>query len=159
MEFSHFDQKGNAIMVDVSSKNETKRTAIATGSIQVNQEIITKIQNQTMKKGDVLGGARIAGIMATKRTSELIPLCHPILINKVEIDFSIDEANSTITTTCLVGCTGQTGVEMEALQGVTTTLLTIYDMCKAVSKEMEIKDIHLCKKSGGKSGDFRWKEF
>ena len=97
--------------------------------------------------------------MATKRTSELIPLCHPILINKVEIDFSIDEANSTITTTCLVGCTGQTGVEMEALQGVTTTLLTIYDMCKAVSKEMEIKDIHLCKKSGGKSGDFRWKEF
>lgn len=159
MEFSHFDQKGNAIMVDVSSKNETKRTAIATGSIQVNQEIITKIQNQTMKKGDVLGVARIAGIMATKRTSELIPLCHPILINKVEIDFSIDETNSTITTTCLVGCTGQTGVEMEALQGVTTTLLTIYDMCKAVSKEMEIKDIHLCKKSGGKSGDFRWKEF
>ena len=112
MEFSHFDQKGNAIMVDVSSKNETKRTAIATGSIQVNQEIITKIQNQTMKKGDVLGVARIAGIMATKRTSELIPLCHPILINKVEIDFSIDEANSTITTTCLVGCTGQTVVEM-----------------------------------------------
>ena len=111
-----------------------------------------------MKKGDVLGVARIAGIMGVKKTSELIPLCHPLMINKVNIDFEIDRKNCLIYAYCTVKCNGKTGVEMEALTGVNICLLTIYDMCKAVSKDMEIKNVHLVSKSGGKSGDFVWKE-
>lgn len=154
MEFSHFDKSGNAIMVDVSEKDKTVREAIAVGSIEVGKEIIEMIQNQTMKKGDVLGVARIAGIMATKKTSELIPLCHPLFLEKVHIDFDVKE--TSIDVYCRVLCSGKTGVEMESLTGVNVTLLTIYDMVKAVSKNLEMNNIHLVEKSGGKSGNFKW---
>ncbi len=157
MEFSHFDSQGNAFMVDVSPKQVTSRQALACGQIRVNQDIIDKIENNSMSKGDVLSVARIAGIMGVKKTSDLIPLCHPLMINKVSIDFHIYHQSQTIEAMCLVACEGKTGVEMEALHGVSVALLTIYDMCKAVSKDMEIQDIHLVSKSGGKSGDYHWK--
>lgn len=150
--FTHFDESGNAIMVDVSSKEITSRVAVATGEILVNEEIMTAIKDKTMKKGDVLGVARVAGIMAVKQTSSLIPMCHTLLITKSAVDFEL--AENTIRVYCTVGCEGKTGVEMEALTGATVALLTIYDMCKAVSKEMVISDVHLVTKSGGKSGDF-----
>ncbi len=156
MEFTHFDKKGNAIMVDVSEKQVTSRTAIAQGYIQVNEEIIQSIQNSTNAKGDVLQVARIAGIMATKKTSELIPLCHGLNLTKVSVDFEIKD--DKIYAYCTVKCDGKTGVEMEALTGVNIALLTIYDMCKAISKSMVISDIHLVSKSGGKSGEFKWQE-
>lgn len=158
MEFTHFDSNGNAQMVDVSNKNATFRTACAIGSIQVNEEIMHQIQTQSNKKGDVLNVARIAGIMAVKKTSDLIPLCHTLLIQKVNIDFELDEEKQLIYAYCTVKCEGKTGVEMEALTGVNICLLTIYDMCKAVSKNMEIKNVHLVSKTGGKSGDYTWKE-
>ena len=142
MEYTHFDQNGNAVMVDVSDKIETKRTAVARGSIRMSRECYEKIKNQDMKKGDVLGVARIAGIMGAKKTSELIPLCHILNLTSITVDF-IMEAKTT----------GKTGVEMEALTGVQIALLTIYDMCKAVDKTMEIYGVCLCSKSGGKSGD------
>ena len=151
MGFTHFDEEGNAIMVDVSDKDITKRTAYATGVIQVNADIIKHIKNNTIEKGDVLGVARIAGIMAAKKTSDMIPLCHILMITNVTIDFEIDEDKYQIHAYATVKCKGKTGVEMEALHAVSVTLLTIYDMCKAISKEMEIKDIHLLKKTGGKS--------
>lgn len=150
--FTHFDESGNAIMVDVSGKEITSRVAVATGEILVNEEIMTAIKDKTMKKGDVLGVARVAGIMAVKQTSSLIPMCHTLLITKSAVDFELTE--NTIRVYCTVGCEGKTGVEMEALTGATVALLTIYDMCKAVSKEMVISDVHLVTKSGGKSGDF-----
>lgn len=152
--FTHFDQEGNAIMVDVSDKDVTSRTAVASGTITVNAEIMDAIINQKVKKGDVLGVARIAGIMGVKNTSTLIPLCHTLLIQKCSIDFELDEKRNEIKATCIVKTDGKTGVEMEALTGVTITLLTIYDMCKAIDKGMELGDIHLVRKSGGKSGDF-----
>jgi cyclic pyranopterin phosphate synthase len=152
--FTHFDQEGNAIMVDVSDKDVTSRTAVASGTIKVNAEIMDAIINQKVKKGDVLGVARIAGIMGVKNTSTLIPLCHTLLIQKCSIDFELDEKQNEIKATCVVKTDGKTGVEMEALTGVTVTLLTIYDMCKAIDKGMELSDIHLVRKSGGKSGDF-----
>ena len=158
MGFTHFDEDGNAIMVDVSEKEITKRTAYARGTIQVNQEIIEHIKNNTVEKGDVLGVARIAGIMAAKKTSDMIPLCHILMITNVTVDFEIDEENNQIHAYATVKCKGKTGVEMEALHAVSVTLLTIYDMCKAISKEMEIKDIHLIKKTGGESGEFNWQE-
>lgn len=158
MGFTHFDEEGNAIMVDVSDKDITKRTAYARGTIQVNQEIIEHIKNNTVEKGDVLGVARIAGIMAAKKTSDMIPLCHILMITNVTVDFEIDEENNQIHAFATVKCKGKTGVEMEALHAVSVTLLTIYDMCKAISKEMEIKDIHLIKKTGGKNGEFSWQE-
>ena len=158
MVFTHFDEDGNAIMVDVSEKEITKRTAYARGTIQVNQEIIEHIKNNTVEKGDVLGVARIAGIMAAKKTSDMIPLCHILMITNVTVDFEIDEENNQIHAFATVKCKGKTGVEMEALHAVSVTLLTIYDMCKAISKEMEIKDIHLIKKTGGKNGEFSWQE-
>lgn len=158
MEFTHFDEKGNAIMVDVSEKNVTSRSACAVGCIQVNREIMEKIIQNDIQKGDVLGVARIAGIMATKKTSDLIPLCHPLMINKVTLDFKMDQEKNQIYAYCTVKCNGKTGVEMEALTGVNVCLLTIYDMCKAVSKNMEIRNVHLVSKSGGKSGEFLWKE-
>ena len=157
-EFTHFDCDGNAVMVDVNDKEVTYREAIASGTIKVNQQIIEQIRNNKNKKGDVLGVSRIAGIMAVKKTSELIPLCHPLIITKVNVDFSIDEDKKIIECFVCVKCDGKTGVEMEALNGVSITLLTIYDMCKAVSKDMVISNIHLVKKSGGKNGDFIWKE-
>ena len=158
MDFTHFDENGNAIMVDVSSKDTTQRTAIAYGEIYVGKEILEKIENHQMKKGDVLSVARIAGIMAVKKTSDIIPLCHPLLLSKITVDFHINHEKELIETYCQVTCLGKTGVEMEALHGVSATLLTIYDMSKAVSKEMEIRNIHLISKSGGKSGDFKWQD-
>lgn len=158
MEFTHFDTKGNAIMVDVSDKNETHRVARAVGTIYVNQEIIDAINNHTNKKGDVLNVARIAGIQGAKRTFELIPMCHLILITKCTVDFEVIEEKCAIKAICEVKTTGKTGVEMEALTGVQIALLTIYDMCKAIDKAMVISDIHLEEKTGGKSGDFKWQE-
>ena len=152
--FSHFDSKGNAVMVDVSEKNITERIAIAKGKIYVNSEVMEAVLNQTVKKGDVLGVARVAGIMGVKRTSDLIPMCHPLMISKCSVDFEINEEKNYIEAICTVKVEGKTGVEMEALTGVNATLLTIYDMCKAIDKTMEISEVHLVKKTGGKSGEF-----
>lgn len=154
MDFTHIDKNGNAIMVDISDKDITDRVAVASGYIKLNEEIISSIKNMSNKKGDVLSVARIAGIMAVKNTSSAIPLCHTLLINKCKVDFEIDEQHYTVKSTCTVSCTGKTGVEMEALHGVSIALLTIYDMCKAIDKSMVIYDIHLDEKSGGKSGDY-----
>ena len=155
---THFDENGQAVMVDVTDKRETARTAVAKGKIRVSADTMRAIVEGTAKKGDVLGVARVAGIMAVKRTSELIPLCHPLPIGKCSVDFRIDEEKSEIEAVCTAKLTGQTGVEMEALTGVSTALLTIYDMCKALDKRMVIGDIHLVRKSGGKSGDFYFDE-
>ena len=142
--------------VDVSEKEVTHRTATACGKILVNQEILASIKENTNKKGDVLAIARIAGIMAAKRTSELIPLCHLLMLTKCTVDFTIDEEECYIDARCTVKTDGKTGVEMEALTGVQIALLTIYDMCKAIDKKMVIADVHLLSKSGGKSGEFTW---
>ena len=130
--FTHFDEQGNAVMVDVSEKNPTSRTALAEGTIQVNREVMDAILHHTVKKGDVLGVARVAGIMAVKQTSSLIPMCHVLPISKCSVDFEIEEENLTIKALCMVKVEGKTGVEMEALTGVNVALLTIYDMCKAI---------------------------
>lgn len=151
---NHFDETGNAIMVDVSGKDDTTRIAVAQGTIVVNDAVMKAIVNKEVKKGDVLSVARVAGIMAVKRTWELIPMCHPLMIQKCTIDFKIDEENNSVTAISTVKTEGKTGVEMEALTGVHVTLLTIYDMCKAIDKGMEMTNIHLIQKSGGKSGDF-----
>lgn len=153
-EFNHFDSNGNAVMVDVSEKNITSRRAVAKGKIFVNNEVMEAILNQTVKKGDVLGVARIAGIMGVKKTSDLIPMCHPLMISKCSVDFEINKEKEYIEAICTVKVEGKTGVEMEALTGVNVTLLTIYDMCKAIDKTMEISDVHLVRKTGGKSGEF-----
>ena len=153
-ELNHFDSKGNAIMVDVTEKNITQRQAIARGKIFVNKETYDRILQGNMAKGDVLAVARVAGIMATKKTSELIPMCHPLILTKSQIDFEFNEEEKSITAISLVKLAGQTGVEMEALTGVNAALLTIYDMCKAIDKNMVISDIHLVEKTGGKSGKF-----
>ena len=147
MGFTHFDKSGNAIMVDVSGKEISVRTAVAKGLISVNKETIAAIQSGTAKKGDVLGVARIAGIAAAKRTADLIPLCHPLIFDTCKIDFNINEKNLCIEAVCSVKLSGKTGAEMEALTGVSVTLLTIYDMCKAIDKKMVIGDIHLKTKS------------
>lgn len=151
---NHFDSKGNAIMVDVTEKNITERQAIATGKIFVNDETYKRIVEGNMAKGDVLAVARVAGIMATKKTSDLIPMCHPLMLTKSKIDFEFNEDEKSITAISLVKLAGKTGVEMEALTGVNVALLTIYDMCKAIDKNMIISDIHLVEKLGGKSGKF-----
>lgn len=153
MNLTHFDNKGNAIMVDVTNKEVTERTAIAKGRIKVNKELFEAIKNGTSKKGDVLGVARVAGIMATKRTSDLIPMCHVLMITKSSIDFEMFEERFEVEATCTVKVSGKTGVEMEALTGVSVALLTIYDMCKAMDKNMEINQVYLHNKTGGKSGD------
>lgn len=153
-EFTHFNQQGEAIMVDVGAKKETAREAVAEGRITMSRECFRKVKDGTMGKGDVLAVARIAGIMGAKKTSDLIPLCHILNLTKVEIDFSLEEETCAVKVLCTVRTVGKTGVEMEALTGVNIALLTIYDMCKAVDKTMEMGEIHLCKKSGGKSGDF-----
>ncbi len=151
---THFDEKGNARMVDVTEKDVTTRTATASGKIHVNEEVMRAILDGTVEKGDVLGVARVAGIMAVKQTPHLIPMCHTLLITKCSIDFEIDEKNQTIKAICTAKLAGKTGVEMETLTGVSVALLTIYDMCKAIDKRMEIGEIHLEAKSGGKSGEF-----
>ena len=154
MEFTHFDEQGNARMVDVGDKADTRREAVARGSIFMSPQCLAMVKDGTMAKGDVLGVARVAGIMGAKRTSDLIPLCHILNLTKLNVDFTIHEERCEIEAACTARTTGKTGVEMEALTGVTVALLTIYDMCKAVDKSMEMTDIHLCRKSGGKSGDF-----
>lgn len=155
MEFTHFDEQGNAWMVDVGEKADTRREAVARGSIFMNRECLQKVIAGTMAKGDVLGVARVAGIMGAKKCSELIPLCHLLNLTKLAVDFEIHEENLEIQATCTARTTGKTGVEMEALTGVSVALLTVYDMCKAVDKSMEIGSIYLVEKSGGKSGDFK----
>ncbi|MCM1101517.1 MAG: cyclic pyranopterin monophosphate synthase MoaC [Clostridium sp.] len=152
-EFTHFDREGNAIMVDVTAKEDTERVAVAEGSIRVDEEVFDAIKNRTAAKGDVLGTARIAGIMAAKRTSDLIPMCHPLMLTKVTVDFDM-EADRRIRCRCTAKLKGKTGVEMEALTGVSVALLTIYDMCKAMDRSMELSEIRLLEKSGGKSGHF-----
>lgn len=156
--FTHFNQDGEAIMVDVSQKDITMRIAIAEGSIKVNQEVFRSIKEQTNKKGDVLAVARIAGIMAAKKTSDMIPLCHPLFITKITIDFELDEDNYMIKAIATTKVNGKTGVEMEALHAVLVTLLTIYDMCKAIDKSMEISDVRLLHKEGGKSGVYDYEK-
>ena len=153
-EFNHFDKNGNAVMVDVSGKEPTYRTAVAQGKILVSEEILQAVLEQKVKKGDVLGVARVAGIMAVKQTSSIIPMCHPLMIQKCSVDFQVLLGEQAIQAVCTVKTEGKTGVEMEALHGVSAALLTIYDMCKAIDKKMVIRDIHLVEKTGGKSGDF-----
>ena len=152
---THFDENGQAIMVDVSNKKATDRVAIASGKIIVNKAVYEAVENGTAAKGDVLNVARIAGIMAAKRTDEMIPLCHSLPINSCKIDFQMLPEESAIKAVSTVKVTGLTGVEMEALHSVSIALLTIYDMCKALDKSMEIRDIHLDEKIGGKSGTFQ----
>ena len=156
MEFNHFDQEGNAIMVDVPGKEITERTALAQGNIRVSREVFDAVAGRKVKKGDVLTVAQVAGIMGTKRTPELIPMCHPLNLTNSEITFELYPEELVIQAFCKVRTEGKTGVEMEALTGVSAALLTIYDMCKAIDKRMVIEDIHLCEKTGGKSGDFRF---
>ena len=151
---THFDSRGQAIMVDVSENQDTSRVAVATGYIYVNEAVYKAIEEGTAAKGDVLGVARIAGIMAAKKTSDVIPLCHPLPLAKCNIDFELLSEEKAVKAKATVKVTGKTGVEMEALHAVTVSLLTIYDMCKALDKRMEIRDVHLDSKSGGKSGDF-----
>jgi cyclic pyranopterin monophosphate synthase len=151
---SHFDSSGQAHMVDVSDKPATKRIAIASGVIKMLPATLKLIQQGDAKKGDVLGIARIAAIQASKKTSDLIPLCHPIALTKVTITFDMIDATTSIICTAAAETTGQTGVEMEALTAVNVGLLTIYDMCKAVDRGMVMSDIKLLEKRGGKSGDW-----
>ena len=154
-EFTHFNENKEAVMVDISDKTDTVREAVATGKIYMSPECFDMVEKGQIEKGDVLSVARIAGIMGAKKTSELIPLCHMINLTKVEIEFELKE--NCVTVFCKAKTIGKTGVEMEALQGVQTALLCIYDMCKAVDKNMHLEDIHLCEKSGGKSGDFKYR--
>ncbi|MFQ8898864.1 MAG: cyclic pyranopterin monophosphate synthase MoaC [[Clostridium] scindens] len=150
MEFSHFDEDGNAVMVDVSGKEITQRRALAEGKIRVSREVFEAIAGRKVKKGDVLTVAQVAGIMGTKRTAELIPMCHLLNLTNSEVRFEMNPEELEIKAFCQVKTEGKTGVEMEALTGVSTALLTIYDMCKAIDKRMVIEEIHLCEKSGGK---------
>ncbi|MFZ5507295.1 MAG: cyclic pyranopterin monophosphate synthase MoaC [Pseudomonadota bacterium] len=149
---THFDAQGQAHMVDVGDKAHTARVARAAGSITMEPATFALVRDGNAKKGDVLGVARIAGIQASKRTSDLIPLCHPIALTKVSVDFTLDEAGSRVLCKVTACTTGQTGVEMEALTATSVALLTIYDMCKAVDRGMRIGDIRLLEKAGGKSG-------
>ena len=155
---THFDAHGQAHMVDVGAKPATHRVAVASGRIEMLPATLALIESGSAKKGDVLGIARIAGIMAAKKTSDLIPLCHPLALSRVAIDFEAVRADAAgadaVICTATVETTGPTGVEMEALTGVSTALLTIYDMCKAVDKGMELGEIHLVEKTGGKSGHY-----
>lgn len=155
---THFDEHGNARMVDVGEKAETDRIAIARGFIYVNDAVFKAVSEGTSKKGDVLGTARVAGIMGAKKTSELIPLCHVLLLTKCALDFVLHDEKRAVEAVCTVKTTGKTGVEMEALTGVNIALLTIYDMCKAMDRGMRISDICLLKKDGGKSGLYERKE-
>ena len=154
---SHFDASGKAVMVDVSGKEPTRRQAVAEGEIHVGRRILGAILEGTANKGDVLGTARLAGIMAVKRTADLIPLCHPLAVSHCSVDFTVVKSRAVVRARCLVRTTGRTGVEMEALTGASAALLTIYDMTKALGKGMEIRRLRLLEKSGGKGGDYRAK--
>jgi cyclic pyranopterin phosphate synthase len=152
--FTHFDQAGNAAMVDVSGKPVTARTATARARVVMAAATLAMIQQGSAKKGDVLGVARLAGIMGAKRTSDLIPLCHPVPLSSVTVDLEIDAAASAVQITATARMTGQTGVEMEALTAASVAALTVYDMCKAVDRSMRIDSLRVTHKSGGKSGEF-----
>jgi cyclic pyranopterin phosphate synthase len=152
--FTHFDKAGNAVMVDVSAKAATERLAVAKGTVHMNADTLKLIQSGKVKKGDVLAVAQLAGIQAAKRTSDLIPLCHPLALSSVKVELEADKKNSAVHITAACKVTGPTGVEMEALTAVSAAALTVYDMCKAVDRGMRIGDIRLVEKSGGKSGRF-----
>jgi cyclic pyranopterin phosphate synthase len=151
---THFDREGRARMVDVSAKPVTHRMAVASGRVLMKAQTLQRIVNKEMEKGDVLGVARVAGILAAKRTGEMIPMCHPLALDSVEISFRTDARHSAVHIEARVRSTGKTGVEMEALMATAAAALTIYDMCKAVDRGMAISDIKLMKKSGGKSGTY-----
>ena len=157
-DFTHFNEDGRARMVDVGSKSETERVAVAAGRVLVNEETFSLIECGGMKKGDVLGTAQIAGIMAAKKTSDIVPMCHPLMLTGIDIDFNMVEETSTIEIKATVKCKGVTGVEMEALTAASAAALTIYDMCKAVQKDMIIDRVCLLSKTGGKSGDIKQEE-
>jgi cyclic pyranopterin monophosphate synthase len=152
--FTHFDKEGKARMVDVSDKAETERTATAKGSVLMQPATLALIKDGGVKKGDVLSVARLAGIMGAKRTPDLIPLCHPLALTSVQVDLTLDDARNAVDITATCKLTGKTGVEMEALTAVSVAALTVYDMCKAVDKGMQIVDVRLTHKSGGKSGTY-----
>ena len=152
---THFNQAGEAHMVDIADKEASARRAVAAGRILMQPETLELIQQGKHKKGDVLGVARIAGIMATKRTADLVPMCHPLALTHVSVEFEVDAEESSIECTVTAETTGKTGVEMEALTGVQVALLTVYDMCKAVDRGMVIDDVRLLQKSGGKSGHWQ----
>ena len=149
---THFDNKGNANMVDVSDKNHTKRVAEAHGIVEMKQSTLKTIINKSISKGDVLQIARLAGIMAAKKTSDIIPLCHPIIIDSIELHLEAQKEKNSVLIKSKVICRGSTGVEMEALTAVSASALTIYDMCKSIDRGIKIKNIQLLRKSGGKSG-------
>jgi cyclic pyranopterin phosphate synthase len=157
-DLTHFDQSGQAHMVDVGAKSTTKRSATARGYIEMLPTTLALIEQGDHNKGDVLGIARVAGIMATKRTADLVPLCHPLALTHVSVEFEIDNENNRVRCELTTQTNGQTGVEMEALTGVQVALLTIYDMCKAVDRGMVIGDVRLLHKAGGKSGEWTLQE-
>ena len=153
-DFTHFNDQGRARMVDVGEKDQTVRTAVASGRVLVNRHTFELIRSGGMKKGDVLTVAQVAGVMGAKRSPELIPMCHPILIDGIDLDLQLDEERLSVEIRAQVRCKGRTGVEMEALTAVSTAALTVYDMCKAVQRDMVISDIRLISKTGGVHGDF-----
>ncbi|WP_353852847.1 cyclic pyranopterin monophosphate synthase MoaC [Dehalobacter restrictus] len=153
-ELTHFNEEGRARMVDVSRKAETTRVAVARGEIRMKPETLTLVKEGLMAKGDVLAVSQVAGIMGAKKTSDIIPMCHPLLLSGIDVSFKINDQESKIEIQVTVNNSGQTGVEMEALTGVSVAALTIYDMCKAAEKDMVIGDICLVSKSGGKSGNY-----
>ena len=153
-DFTHFNEQGRAKMVDVAGKNVTQRVAVAAGRVLVNPHTFALIRSGGMKKGDVLTVAQVAGIMGAKRTSELIPMCHPTMIDGANLELSLNESRKSIEIKATVSCDGRTGVEMEALTAVTTAALTVYDMCKAVQRDIIITDIRLLSKTGGIHGDY-----
>lgn len=157
-DFTHFNEQGRAKMVDVGEKPPTRRSATAAGRVLVNSDTFRLIKSGGMKKGDVLTVAQVAGVMGAKRTPELIPMCHPILIDGIDLRLSLNEDRLSVEIEASVSCDGRTGVEMEALTAVSAAALTVYDMCKAVQKDMVIEDIRLIRKSGGVHGDFEREE-
>lgn len=158
MDFTHFDDNGKARMVNVGDKDVTQRTATASASVLVNADTFALIKSGGMKKGDVLTVAQIAGIMGAKRTPDLIPMCHPILIDGVNLNLSLDDEKQSVEILATVSCTGRTGVEMEALTAASVAALTVYDMCKAVQKDIVISNLRLVNKTGGVHGDFAREE-
>ena len=157
-ELTHFNEQGRAKMVDVTGKTVTCRIAVAKGEIHMSRETLGRIRTGTVKKGDVLAVAQVAGIQAAKHTWELIPMCHPLPLTGIDITFSLSESPCVVEIRAAVTCTGVTGVEMEALTAVSAAALTVYDMCKAVQRDMKISNIRLLEKSGGKSGEYRAEE-
>lgn len=157
-DFTHFNDQGRAKMVDVGEKPVSQRTAVAAGRVLVNEHTFALIQSGGMKKGDVLTVAQIAGVMGAKRTPDIIPMCHPILMDGINLELHLDEARLSVEIQATVSCDGRTGVEMEALTAVSTAALTVYDMCKAVQKDMVITDIRLVRKTGGVHGDYHREE-